>query len=72
MLKSHTKLQSVIFKSPFSKAAKESKGSGDEDQTSSADPHKEFRHEIEFYTNKKLQHQKLHKKFVKRHQDCEP
>jgi hypothetical protein len=73
MLKGHTELQSVIFKSPFSKVSKEGKGSGDEDQGAGVqDPHKEFRHEIEFYTNKKLQHHKQHKKFLKRHHDCEP
>ncbi len=36
------------------------------------DPHKQFRHEIEFYTNKKLQTHKASKKFQKRHRDCEP
>ncbi|TNV84357.1 hypothetical protein FGO68_gene9394 [Halteria grandinella] len=73
MLKGHTELQSVIFKSPFSKSsAKEGKGSGDDEPASSTDPHREFRHEIEFYTNKKLQSHKHHKKFLKRHHDCDP
>ena len=59
MLKSHTELETVKFKSPF-------KGEDGEDA------HLEFRHEIEFYTNKKHHSHKADKKFEKRHEQCEP
>ena len=58
MLKKHTELQSVSFKSV--------KVEGEEDHNS------EFKHEIEFYTNKKLAEHKQLKKYEHRHHDCEP
>jgi hypothetical protein len=58
MLKKHTELEGVKFKS--------AKRPDDED------PNAEFKHEIEFYTNKKLTEHKLSKKFDQRHLDCEP
>ena len=58
MLKKHTELQSV--------KAKSVKVEDEED------PHAEFKHEIEFYTKKKLAEHKQHKKYEHRHHDCEP
>lgn len=59
MLKDHTELQTIIFKSPLCEG-------------SEADPHTAFRQEIEFYTTKKLNEHKQTKRFEKRHHDCEP
>lgn len=58
MLKSHTELQTVKFKAA---------GNGEE-----GGQHDDFKHEIEFYTNKKLSQHKQVKKFQHRHHDCEP
>jgi hypothetical protein len=58
MLKKHTELEGVKFKS-----AKRPDGD---------DANADFKHEIEFYTNKKLTEHKLSKKFEQRHLDCEP
>jgi hypothetical protein len=48
MLKSHTELQSVNFKSPFTIKRKNEEGEDEVD-----DPHHAFRLEIDFYTSKK-------------------
>ncbi len=58
MLKKHTELEGVKFKSAG--------------KVGGQDPNAEFKHEIEFYTNKKLTEHKLSKKFEHRHLDCEP
>lgn len=59
MLKKHTELQTIKFKSaPQPEDAEDSNA--------------HFKQEIEFYTNKKLTEHKLNKKFESRHQDCEP
>jgi hypothetical protein len=55
MLKNHTELETVKFKSPFKTEHGE-------------DAHIDFRHEIEFYTNKKHHSHKADKKFSKRHE----
>lgn len=55
MLKGHTELETVKFKTVFAD-----------------DPHADFRHEIEFYTNKKHHGHKAEKKFEKRQEGCEP
>ena len=59
MLKKHTELEAVKFKS--------AKRPGSEEKANA-----EFKNEIEFYTNKKLTEHKLSKKFEQRHLDCDP
>ena len=67
MVKDHTELETIKFKSPF-KVTREN----EDGEKEKFDPHTEFRHEIDFYTHKKHHDHKADKKFKKRQQGCEP
>lgn len=67
MVKDHTELETIKFKSPF-KVTREN----EDGEKEKFDPHTEFRHEIDFYTHKKHHDHKADKKFKKRQQGCDP